>query len=130
MLCSEIVQELRSICRGGYKQPVAGTRACDVKEVPFGVVHLFKVGFVSYGLNTRLQGNDLVDKQRVVGRGSEEDTSSVRRMYKDWAVTLTGIDNRSITSEQHATSKTLSLCLMEIQKCRPFFIEIFGNRCG
>jgi tetratricopeptide (TPR) repeat protein len=46
-------------------------------------------------------------------------------------VTFTEVDLRwGITEEQQADGQVLSICLEEIQRCRPYFISLLGERYG
>jgi tetratricopeptide (TPR) repeat protein len=55
----------------------------------------------------------------------------LRKLCDERAVNFIEIDLRwGITSEQAAEGKVLPLCLDEIQRCRPFFIGLLGERYG
>jgi nephrocystin-3 len=55
----------------------------------------------------------------------------LRRICADRFVTFTEVDLRwGITEEQTAEGKVLPVCLEEIQRCRPFFIGLLGERYG
>lgn len=55
----------------------------------------------------------------------------VRKMCEERSVVCTEVDLRwGITTEQAAEGKVLPLCLEEIQRCRPFFIGLLGERYG
>ena len=46
-------------------------------------------------------------------------------------IKFTGVDLRwGITEEQSKDGRTIRLCLDEIRKCQPFFINIIGQRYG
>ncbi len=55
----------------------------------------------------------------------------LRKLCEERAVTWTEVDLRwGITSEEAAEGKVLPLCLAEIQRCRPYFIGLLGERYG
>ena len=55
----------------------------------------------------------------------------LRKMCEERAVTWAEVDLRwGITDEQKAEGKVLPLCLQEIQRCRPYFIGLLGERYG
>jgi len=55
----------------------------------------------------------------------------LRKMCEERAVTWTEVDLRwGITAEQSAEGKVLPLCLAEIERCRPWFIGLLGERYG
>jgi len=55
----------------------------------------------------------------------------LRKLCEERAVTWTEVDLRwGITDEQKAEGKVLPLCLEEIQRCRPYFIGLLGERYG
>ncbi len=55
----------------------------------------------------------------------------LRKMCEERAVTWTEVDLRwGITTEESAEGKVLPLCLEEIQRCRPYFIALLGERYG
>ena len=55
----------------------------------------------------------------------------IRKICEDRGVTFTDIDLRwGINDEQKAEGKVLSICLEEIECCRPYFIGILGERYG
>ena len=39
---------------------ISGTCACDIEQVPFGVVDLFQIRIISGGFNSRLLWDDLI----------------------------------------------------------------------
>ena len=54
-----------------------------------------------------------------------------RKLCEERAVTWTEVDLRwGITAEQSAEGKVLPLCLAEIERCRPRFIGLLGQRYG
>jgi len=56
---------------------------------------------------------------------------SLRRRCAQRMVTFTEVDLRwGITGEQAAEGMILPLCLAEIQRCRPYFIGLLGERYG
>lgn len=55
----------------------------------------------------------------------------LRKICEERNVTFTEIDLRwGITQEESDNHKTLQLCLEEIERCRPFFIGLLGERYG
>jgi len=55
----------------------------------------------------------------------------LRKLCEERAVTWTEVDLRwGITSEEASEGKVLPLCLAEIQRCRPYFIGLLGERYG
>jgi hypothetical protein len=55
----------------------------------------------------------------------------LRKLCEERAVAWTEVDLRwGITSEEAAEGKVLPLCLAEIQRCRPYFIGLLGERYG
>src|SRR5712664_3823834 len=55
----------------------------------------------------------------------------LRKMCEERSVSWTEVDLRwGITSEQAAEGKVLPLCLEEIERCRPYFIGLLGERYG
>lgn len=55
----------------------------------------------------------------------------LRKMCEERAVTWTEVDLRwGITDEEKSEGKVLPLCLAEIQRCRPYFIGLLGERYG
>ncbi|MCK4693857.1 MAG: DUF4062 domain-containing protein, partial [Anaerolineales bacterium] len=55
----------------------------------------------------------------------------LRKRCQDRGVTWTSIDLRwGIPAEEASKSRVLSICLDEIQRCKPFFIGILGERYG
>jgi hypothetical protein len=55
----------------------------------------------------------------------------LRKLCEERAVTWTEVDLRwGITTEQAAEGRVLPLCLEEIDRCRPYFIGLLGERYG
>jgi len=55
----------------------------------------------------------------------------LRKLCEERAVTWTEVDLRwGITTEEASEGKVLPLCLAEIQRCRPYFIGLLGERYG
>lgn len=55
----------------------------------------------------------------------------LRKLCEERAVAWTEVDLRwGITTEESAEGKVLPLCLAEIQRCRPYFIGLLGERYG
>src|SRR5947207_14037075 len=55
----------------------------------------------------------------------------LRKLCEARAVTWTEVDLRwGITDEETAEGKVLPLCLAEIERCRPWFIGLLGERYG
>lgn len=55
----------------------------------------------------------------------------LRKICRDRGVELTEIDLRwGVTAEEAEQGKVVKVCLEEIDRCRPFFIGILGNRYG
>jgi len=55
----------------------------------------------------------------------------LRKMCEDRLVTWGEVDLRwGITDEQTAEGKVLPICLAEIERCRPYFIGLLGERYG
>lgn len=55
----------------------------------------------------------------------------LRKMCEERSVSWTEVDLRwGITGEQAAEGKVLPLCLEEIERCRPYFIGLLGERYG
>lgn len=56
---------------------------------------------------------------------------SLARMCKERGVSFFSVDLRwGITQEEAENGEVLSICLHEIDKCRPYFIGIIGNKYG
>jgi nephrocystin-3 len=55
----------------------------------------------------------------------------LRKLYAERAVAWTEVDLRwGVTDEEKAEAGVLSYCLAEIERCRPYFIGILGERYG
>ena len=55
----------------------------------------------------------------------------LRKLCDERSVVFTDVDLRwGITEEQSAEGQVLPICLAEIDRCRPFFIGLLGNRYG
>ncbi|MBN2376149.1 MAG: tetratricopeptide repeat protein [Sedimentisphaerales bacterium] len=55
----------------------------------------------------------------------------LRKMCESRGITFTDVDLRwGVSEEQKAEGKVLPICLAEIQKCRPYFIGLLGERYG
>ncbi|MBI4517179.1 MAG: DUF4062 domain-containing protein [Deltaproteobacteria bacterium] len=55
----------------------------------------------------------------------------LRKLCEERAVSWTEVDLRwGITDEETAEGKVLPLCLAEIERCRPYFIGLLGERYG
>ncbi len=55
----------------------------------------------------------------------------LRKLCEERAVSWTEVDLRwGITTEESAEGKVLPLCLAEIERCRPYFIGLLGERYG
>jgi len=55
----------------------------------------------------------------------------LRKLCDERGVVFTDVDLRwGITEEQSAEAKVLPICLAEIERCRPFFIGLLGERYG
>ena len=55
----------------------------------------------------------------------------LRKLCEERAVTWTEVDLRwGITEEAKAEGKVLPLCLAEVERCRPYFIGLLGERYG
>ena len=55
----------------------------------------------------------------------------LRRLCRDRAVIFSEVDLRwGITDEQQAEGQVLPICLAEIDRCRPYFIGLLGERYG
>jgi tetratricopeptide (TPR) repeat protein len=55
----------------------------------------------------------------------------LRKLCQDRGVSFTSIDLRwGIPAEEVSKSRVLSICLDEIQRCKPYFIGILGERYG
>jgi len=55
----------------------------------------------------------------------------LRKLCEERAVSWTEVDLRwGITAEESAEGKVLPLCLAEIERCRPYFIGMLGERYG
>ncbi len=55
----------------------------------------------------------------------------LRKMCEERGVTFTDVDLRwGVTDEEAAEGKVLPICLAEIERCRPFFIGLLGERYG
>jgi len=55
----------------------------------------------------------------------------LRRLCEERDVTWTAVDLRwGVTQEEAERGETLPLCLAEIDRCRPFFIGLLGERYG
>lgn len=55
----------------------------------------------------------------------------LRKLCRERGVELTEIDLRwGVTAEEAEQGKVVKVCLEEIDRCRPFFIGILGNRYG
>ena len=56
---------------------------------------------------------------------------SLRRKAKDRGVEVVEVDLRwGITEEQSKQGQTIGICLDEIERCRPYFIGLLGDRYG
>ena len=55
----------------------------------------------------------------------------LRKLCEERGVGLVDVDLRwGVTEEEAAEGKVLPICLAEIQRCRPFFIGLLGERYG
>ncbi len=55
----------------------------------------------------------------------------LRKLCEERGVTFTDVDLRwGVTDEEAAEGKVLPICLAEIERCRPFFIGLLGERYG
>ena len=55
----------------------------------------------------------------------------LRNMCEQRGVTRGEVDLRwGVTDEQAAEGQVLPICLEEIRRCRPYFVELLGERCG
>ena len=55
----------------------------------------------------------------------------LRKLCEERGVVWTEVDLRwGITDEQTAEGKVLPICLEEIERCRPYFIGLLGERYG
>ena len=55
----------------------------------------------------------------------------LRKLCDERGVVFTDVDLRwGITEEQSDRGEVLPICLAEIERCRPFFIGLLGNRYG
>ena len=55
----------------------------------------------------------------------------IRKLCEDRGVTFNEVDLRwGITEEESQRGKVLPTCLAEIQRCRPYFIGLLGERYG
>jgi hypothetical protein len=55
----------------------------------------------------------------------------LRKLCEERGVAWSEVDLRwGITSEQSAEGQVLPICLEEIQRCRPYFIGLLGERYG
>ena len=55
----------------------------------------------------------------------------LRKLCESRGVTWGEVDLRwGVTEEQKAEGKVLPICLTEIQRCRPYFIGLLGERYG
>ena len=56
---------------------------------------------------------------------------ALRRKAKDRGVEVVEVDLRwGITEEQSKQGQTIGICLDEIERCRPYFIGLLGDRYG
>lgn len=56
---------------------------------------------------------------------------SLRRRARSREVEIVDVDLRwGVTAEQTEQGETLPLCLGEIDRCRPYFISLLGERYG
>jgi hypothetical protein len=56
---------------------------------------------------------------------------ALRRLCEQRGVTWSDVDLRwGVTSEEAAEGRVLPVCLAEIQRCRPYFIGLLGERYG
>ncbi len=61
----------------------------------------------------------------------EEDFSELRKICEQRDVTWGEVDLRwGITDDEKAEGKVLPICLAEIDRCRPYFIGMLGERSG
>ncbi len=55
----------------------------------------------------------------------------LRRRFRNTGLEIVDVDLRwGVTEEQASRGETIGLCLAEIERCRPFFIGIVGERYG
>ena len=55
----------------------------------------------------------------------------LRRRCRERSVEFVDVDLRwGISDEQKAEGKVLPICLAEIERCRPYFIGLLGERYG
>src|SRR5580658_4330015 len=55
----------------------------------------------------------------------------LRKRFRATGIELVDVDLRwGITEEQAEKRETLAICLTEIDRCRPFFIGLLGDRYG
>ena len=55
----------------------------------------------------------------------------IRAICREKGITFTEVDLRwGLTDEDVALGRVISTCLVEVDKCRPYFIGITGDRYG
>ena len=55
----------------------------------------------------------------------------IRRAYRERKVEFTEIDLRwGVTKEEAEQGKVVRICLEEINRCRPYFLSLLGERYG
>jgi Domain of unknown function (DUF4062) len=72
-----------------------------------------------------------LDMQRERDVLARETFPALRRRFRTRGVELREVDLRwGITQEQAESGDILPICLSEVDRCRPFFIGLIGNRYG
>ncbi|XP_053394800.1 uncharacterized protein LOC123525710 isoform X2 [Mercenaria mercenaria] len=67
------------------------------------------------------------EREEIIKKAFRE----INRLCSDRGVFFTYVDLRwGITSEQTDDGKTIAICLQEIDRCRPYFICLMGDRFG
>ncbi|KAL4236673.1 hypothetical protein ACF0H5_005057 [Mactra antiquata] len=67
------------------------------------------------------------EREEIIKKAFRE----INRICADRGVFFTYVDLRwGITSEQTSDGKTIAICLQEIERCRPYFICLMGERFG
>ena len=78
--------------------------------------------FISSTLVDFMEERDLLVKQVF---------PSLRRRAQERGVELVDVDLRwGITEEESQQGKVIGICLAEIERCRPYFIGMLGDRYG
>lgn len=109
-LSRELQETVTAVWRGTAKQSMAATENRSIRV------------FVSSTFRDMMEEREILIKQIFPQH---------RKLCENRGVTWTEVDLRwGITQEQAERGEVLPICLAEIERCRPYFIGLLGERYG